>query len=163
MEATKDICKGTCKHHSPSRVREPICWSVVQHVAEPPMRVEEQDSRVWVGFREGLCVRLQGGVEVDGVLPNSGLVWRGEGRRFTILWRDGEENVRSSQAVLICVLLSWSRCMSEICPSKFIVCSASLRPRGRSYAPQQKTWTSSPSPKTRRSQLSAFALREPHG
>lgn len=24
MEATKDICKGTCKHHSPSRVREPI-------------------------------------------------------------------------------------------------------------------------------------------
>lgn len=81
------------------------------------MRVEEQDSRVWMGFREGLCVRLQGGVEVDGVLPNSGLVRGGEGRRFTILWRDGEEDVRSSQAVLICVLLPRRRSTLEVCPS----------------------------------------------
>ena len=90
----------------PSYVREPVILRSVQDLVEPCVRVEREDVDIPVRRGETRGVVQEGGVVVDDVLFVQGGDGRADVVRGALERREGDEEVRPAEVVVVCGLLS---------------------------------------------------------
>lgn len=112
MYSTYDTCGEWTTRHAriidvPGDVRESIRVCVIEYFVEPGVSVKAEYARVWVLLGEGGDIVSENAVVELDVGFDRAVVCCADMRRRPLLWGNVDEEVGTTEAVIVCKLLSF--------------------------------------------------------